>query len=322
MRAGAGPAVLLGLTLALAGCSSASSAARPVAAAPVSLPDVTTHLPPSSTSAGQSTPASGSTTATPSTTHAPRLGPIGAASGSCRTGDPLANVYHSYRLKIVSDCITVTGTVAYVRHEDDGDIHVNLSLPPAESHLLNRLNISEQFGNLVTEIVPADQPGCTRGQPPRLPRTAYRSPSYQYGICTGADIATPRIGAKITVTGPYVLDTDHGWMEIHPVWSITVTGQASRNPHSANGLGQSPAPTASGAWCKASASPSNDGYSGDYQIYVRSNQPDRRARASDANDAWSDYTNSSGYAEIRLYLTSPGMTIHVTVGSASCMTTA
>ena len=220
--------------------------------------------------------------------------------------------------------MTVTGTVAYVRHEDDGDLHVNLSLPPAESNLLDQANVADEHGDLITEIVPADQPGCTPGQQPPLPPTAYTSPSYSYGTCTGADIVTPPLGAQVTVTGPYVLDTDHGWMEIHPVWSITVTGQSASSTTDASppASASSPAPAPTGAWCQASASPSNDGYSTDYQVYVRSNQPGQKATASDAGNTWSDVTDSSGTVDIRLYRASPGMVITVTVGTASCSTTA
>jgi hypothetical protein len=225
-------------------------------------------------------------------------------------------VYHPYRLQVHSRCITVTGTVAYIRVEDDGDIHVDLSLPSNESYLLNRVNYSDQYGQLVTEIVPADQPGCTPGHPPRA-----ASGSYDYGICTGADIATPPIGAVVRETGPYVLDSDHGWMEVHPVWAITVIGSSTNTTSPRSTPPPSTAPTA-GAWCRASAAPSNDGYSGDFDVAVHSNQPGAKATASDANDTWSDYTDSSGYVDIRLYHTSPGEPINVTVGDATCSTTA
>lgn len=250
-------------------------------------------------------------------------------TGGCRSGDPLANVYHPYRLQVRNACMTVTGTVAYIRHEDDGDIHFNLSLPAAEAHLLDQANYSYENGELVTEIVPADQPGCSPRQPPPLPPTAYRSSSYNYGLCTGADIATPPIGSEVSVTGPYVLDSDHGWMEIHPVWAITVISAPSTQPAPTQSTPPAPntGPTqpAGGtptAWCKTSAAPSNDGYPGDYQVYVQSNQPDAKATASDSGDTWSDYTNSSGSADIQLYHTAAGMTITVTVGAASCSTTA
>ena len=76
------------------------------------------------------------------------------------------------------------------------------------------------------------------------------------------------------------------------------------------------------AWCKASASPANDGWAGDYDVHVTSNQPGRNATASDAGDTWGEDTNSAGTATIRLWNTSSGETIKVTVGTASCSTTA
>lgn len=275
------------------------------------------------------------TTATPNaarpTSPTVALAPSQAAgsTGGCRSGDSLANVYRPYRVQVRSACMTVTGTVAFVRHEDDGDVHLNLSLPAGESHLLDQANYSYENGELVTEIVPADQPGCSPGQPPPLPSTAYRSPSYNYGLCTGADIPTPPLGGEVSVIGPYVLDSDHGWMEIHPVWALTVIA----TPPTPSTTTQSPPPapdteppqpagTTANASCNASATPSNDGYPGDYQVYVQSKQPDSKATASDSADSWSGYTDSSGSADIRLYQTSAGMTITVTVGAASCSTTA
>jgi hypothetical protein len=75
-------------------------------------------------------------------------------------------------------------------------------------------------------------------------------------------------------------------------------------------------------WCKAAASPANDGWAGDYDVHVTSNQPGRNATASDAGDTWGEDTNSAGTATIRLWNTSSGETIKVTVGTASCSTTA
>ncbi len=207
--------------------------------------------------------------------------------------------------------MTVTGTVAYIRDEDDGDVHVDLAVPASEAGLLDAANRTRQDGQLVTEIVPADQPGCTPGRPPRP-----ASGTYSYGVCTGADLVTPPLGSQVTVTGPYVLDADHGWMEIHPVWAITVVGRSA--------VGAPAATTVAGAlaWCRASAAPSADGYSGDYDVFIHSNQPDTEATATDAGDTWSHPTDGSGYADVRLWHTSPGEHISVTVGTASCSATA
>jgi hypothetical protein len=309
---------VIGVVLVAAGCtagsgSTASAPGQPAASTPVSQTSATSPA---------ARPAA-TKTAAPAKPAAVR--PTASSHGRCRGGDPLANVYHSYRLVVRSACVTVTGTVAYVVREDDGDVHVDLALPGSETGLLNQANYAHQDGQLVTEIVPADQPGCTPGQP-ALPSHG----SYDYGICTGADLVTPSAGATVSVTGPYVLDADHGWMEIHPVWSITVLASAGTAPApgpptsaSAPATASPPAsPAAQHAWCTATASPANDGYSGDYEMHITSDQPDQEATASDAGDTWHERTDSSGETTITLWHTSPGETITVTVGAASCSASA
>jgi cardiolipin synthase len=83
-----------------------------------------------------------------------------------------------------------------------------------------------------------------------------------------------------------------------------------------------PTTPASGAWCQASASPANDGYGGDYDVDITSNLPYTEAKASDSTDKWSDETNGSGDVDIRLYYTSPSESITVTIGAATCSTSA
>jgi hypothetical protein len=165
---------------------------------------------------------------------------LGATSNkACRSGNPLANVYHPARLTLVRVCITVTGTVAAVRAESDGDIHVNVGLDAAFAALINDHNTSGEQGALVVEIVPVDRPGCIPGQAPRP-----ASGTYDFGLCTGANELAPTVGQRVSVTGPYVLDTFHGWMEIHPVWAIVPVGSVppAAPPSSAPPV---PAPTES-----------------------------------------------------------------------------
>lgn len=76
------------------------------------------------------------------------------------------------------------------------------------------------------------------------------------------------------------------------------------------------------ASCSARAAPADDGYPGDYYVYVHSDEPHTKATASDARDTWSDETDGSGYVRILLYHTSPGMAISVSVGAAHCSTSA
>jgi len=136
---------------------------------------------------------------------------------ACRSGDPLANVYHPNRLKVIQACMTVSGTVRSVHHEDDGDVHFDLALDPAYTEMLTAANMAHQHGWLVVELVPADEPGCTTGQPPKP-----ASGTYNYGVCSGADESPPSVGSHVYATGPHVLDEDHGgWAEIHPAWAIS-----------------------------------------------------------------------------------------------------
>jgi len=116
---------------------------------------------------------------------------------------------------------------------------------------------------------------------------------------------------------------------VDPIARIVASDFAGSTRFSPGGApgGTPPPPTsttaaAGGAWCRASAAAANDGYAGDYDVYVESNQPDKKATASDAGDTYSDYTNGSGYAVVYLWHTSPGETIQVMVGGARCSTTA
>jgi hypothetical protein len=86
------------------------------------------------------------------------------------------------------------------------------------------------------------------------------------------------------------------------------------------GLGGGGGGGGSGAWYIASAS-YNATY-GDYDIYVHSNQLDKWATATASNGASHGYwTNGSGYVDIFLRAASSD-TVTVTVGTASCSTTA
>jgi hypothetical protein len=146
----------------------------------------------------------------------------------CRGGDPLAGVHHPSRLKIVKRCVAATGSVVWARAFPDGDFKFNLRLDPGGEYLLNEHNHRDQGDALVCEIIPADQPGCTPGQPVKVPLgifqrvEAWFQGPYEFGVCTGANIALPPPGARVRVVGPNVIDMPHGWAEIHPVWSVEI----------------------------------------------------------------------------------------------------
>jgi len=113
-------------------------------------------------------------------------------SGACRSGDVLQNVHEPERLTVFNRCVTATGTVAEITRNPDGDLTFRLALDPAYANLLNDGNRNLLRGYLQVEIVPADQPL----------------------------VAEPVLGARVTVAGAYVLDTEYGWMEIHPAWFV------------------------------------------------------------------------------------------------------
>lgn len=120
----------------------------------------------------------------------PRASP---PSPYCRSGDPLVGVYHPSRLIVRSRCRVASGTVEVVKFEAyDGDVHVELRLDEGQSGLLSRGN-DRLRGNLLLEIVPTDR----------------------------ARVPIPRVGSRISVVGPLVDDTSHGWREIHPAWAIS-----------------------------------------------------------------------------------------------------
>ena len=112
----------------------------------------------------------------------------------CRPGNPLAGVYHPQRLEVKRRCRLVTGTVERVKFEAyDGDVHFDLRLDEADRGLLSNGN-DRIGGTLVVEIIPQDR----------------------------SLVAVPDVGARISVVGPWVEDTTHGWREIHPAWWVSV----------------------------------------------------------------------------------------------------
>lgn len=118
------------------------------------------------------------------------------SSSSC--SDPASissHIYHPYRLQIVKSCTNASGTVDRILEEDDGDLHIRLHLDQAYSNLTNSANDQYQYGDLVVEIICVNPPTQTDAIPSCQNYTNH--------------IPIPDVGQHITVTGPYVLDTDH-----------------------------------------------------------------------------------------------------------------
>ncbi len=159
-------------------------------------------------SPSQPSPAVSVTAAATATTRTATSPSASPAPSVCAGKDPRANVYHPDRLVLLDACKTVTGTVVLLRREPDGDWHIQLRLDSGQESLLSAKNVSEQSGNLVLEIICAN--------PVTQADAVSACASYRNTV------DAPPMGARIVVVGPYVLDSAHGWNEIHPVWSITV----------------------------------------------------------------------------------------------------
>ena len=127
-------------------------------------------------------------------------------------------VYDPSRLKVVEQCILVSGTIKAISAEADGDYHILLALDPQYQNLTNSANTIFQQGDLVVETV------C---QNPVSQQNAIAACS-NYG---GTHFTIPPVGTNVRVTGPYVLDLHHfGWAEIHPVNSIQPTANTPDFP--------------------------------------------------------------------------------------------
>lgn len=119
----------------------------------------------------------------------------------------LDGVYHPDRLQVLDPCQEVTGTIASARSEQDGDAHLDLTVDPAYRGMLDAGNLSEQHGALVVELMPRDH----------------------------ANLPEPHAGDRVTLWGAYVSDSQHGWHEVHPVWSETLDRRTYRSGPSAGG---------------------------------------------------------------------------------------
>jgi hypothetical protein len=107
-------------------------------------------------------------------------------------------VYHPSRLVLQGVvCQRAVGTVRSVRHEEDGDLHIGVKLISEYKGLINDANVSKQHGWLVVEFMARD----------------------------GGHLPEPSVGDKVTLVGAWILDTQHGWMELHPVWREVLNGE-------------------------------------------------------------------------------------------------
>ena len=180
---------LLALSVAVAACS-APTADRPGASPSVSLaPSPSDEAAP-----------------TPSQLPSDAGSPSPARSGNPVCRDPHEHVYHPDRLELVNPCMTLSGVIDRRTGEADGDYHIRLHLDPEFAALVNGVNVSAEGGDLVAE------PVCER------PVTQEDAKAACQGVPPA--VVIPPTHSHVFVTGAYVRDTVHGWMELHPVWEI------------------------------------------------------------------------------------------------------
>jgi hypothetical protein len=124
--------------------------------------------------------------------------------------DPNSHVYHPDRLQVLNSCISVTGKIDFIRHEPDGDLHIGLILDPQFANLVNSCNVTcangAEHGDLVIEPVCVTSP----------------TQADAVSSCVGYknSIVIPPVGSHVEMTGAFVLDTTHGWREIHPLVEV------------------------------------------------------------------------------------------------------
>ncbi len=135
-------------------------------------------------------------------------------SSACPSSDRAkVGVYHSSRLIVHDPCKHLVGTVHDVESsESDGDLDVFVTLDldyqslagsPQNASNLRRFSFG---GDLMTEFMPrdgqsVDPDDTSQLRPPHLPM--------------------PNPGDKVDMWGAWVFDTQHGYYEFHPVFSVS-----------------------------------------------------------------------------------------------------
>jgi hypothetical protein len=185
-------------------------------------------------SIGQAQPGTALATASPTATPtsgavSPIAIPSSPASSSpslvpppvaCIPTDQDRYVYHPARLQVVAACLRVTGVVAEIRTEADGDLHILLALDAAFADLLTPGNQGVERGDMVVE------PICVRS----VSQTDAIEPC-------AADpdpmTAMPNVGDHVWMEGRYVLDLEHdSWAELHPLyrWGLEAGNPSGVSP--------------------------------------------------------------------------------------------
>ena len=169
----------------------------------------------------------------------------------CRSGNPLANLAHPKRFEVLADCITVSGEVVEdPTIDDDGNLEFTFKPDATQAFRFPQqfyVAPGSSFHIGLAWIVPADMPGCVRGEKIQGPRK-----EWNYGNCTGVAIVPPKHGERVEITGPYVRykygpliagagqpyvtgSESKPWNGIAPVWSLkTLRFRLTKKPRDSN----------------------------------------------------------------------------------------
>lgn len=134
---------------------------------------------------------------------------VSPTTSSCQPTDQDQYVYNPDRLQVQAACIAVTGTIDFMRAEPDGDWHIGLKLDSQYANFVNSCNSTcangAEHGDLVVEpvcvlsVTQADAISTCAKDPDPL-------------------TSLPQVGDHVWMQGRYVLDTTHGWTELHPLY--------------------------------------------------------------------------------------------------------
>lgn len=130
---------------------------------------------------------------------------IFAQTAECDTS-LLKYVHEPERFEVKSICTCVTGRVTHKNRERDGDLFIRIKLDEQYKEFLNEGNYKHQHGKMIAEFI------CTC----KVKRDEAKNGCEHYSN----KFKVPGLFQKVRVCGSYVLDKNHGWMEIHPVMKI------------------------------------------------------------------------------------------------------
>ncbi|MDO8487740.1 MAG: hypothetical protein Q7S31_00300 [bacterium] len=120
----------------------------------------------------------------------------------CPPGDPLAGVHNPSRLKVIDDCVTITGRVIEVSINPDGDYTFRLEPDEEYAGFLTNANKTAKWNERIAG-------GCPCLQMEIIPRDLL--------------VYRPQVGDEIMATGVYVYDKNNNdWAELHPIFHIEI----------------------------------------------------------------------------------------------------